>query len=213
MKYFISLILCLINTSSFYGQSNAEPSKSVSIGTLVRYDYYDLAGDGYFSNQRSELLSDAMYDSTWVEGHINELEQQYKRSIDTDSKVCDMYVIAEPFDFQFSLLGETKHFNQEDFYKEQKSQDILNQYEYRCFLGSYERSENVQHAYILSDGLNVDCQLNLSYTSIRIEDLRNVTLVDSIYFNGINENGLPILKEKLVTTEGYILVAHGYSVR
>jgi len=206
MKKMIPLLLFSICMSCSYSQKTDESKTSYT--AEVKYKFQEIVTEDEFKLMEQNLLSRHKYDSTTVETHIDELRHKQQVLIDSDtSEICNVYVIGEPFDFDFSFDG-----SQESFYKKDFSQRVVlddySHHEYWCLVGSYTRSEQVISTNIRSHNLDVNCQINLSYSTIKIEDNRTLSLLDSVNYVGTNQNNLPIPNSGTVATMDFILVNH-----
>ena len=143
--------------------------------------------------------------------HISKLKeiQQVRLNNDT-TQTCKILFSGEPIEFNFLIEGKEFKFSKPDF----KTTGIPGDYphfENQCQIAMLRKSDKTIDARFESEALSYNCELNLSFSTIKIEHNINIPMSTEVSTKPNPNGGPPIPTEKIIIVEGAIEIDHKWS--
>lgn len=178
----------------------------------IRYYYEQIYSERDFESFKNRLLSKSSTknDSFKITKHIIKLKKIQQERLNNDTlQFCKIIFTGEPIDFKFKIGGEDFEFTKSDFVKIRIPDDFP-QFENQCKIALFKKSNKIVMANFESNNLSYDCILNLSFSTIKIENNINIPLSE-ITTKSDTDGGPPIPIEKTVIVRGAIEINHTWS--
>lgn len=202
----ILTIMILLTSQIALGQIVIDSSQE----HIIKYHYEKVISPEEFELFENQLLaqSNTTDDSLQIRNHVTKLRAiQHERVKNDTSQFCEIIFIGEPLNFTFQIAGDTIDCKKDSF-KTVRIFDDFPHFESQYRIKRLKRTDHILQAKFISPDLNYHCDLDISYSTIRIENAVNIPMAIEITTTSDTNDGLPVPIQRVETTKGSISIKH-----